>query len=80
MDRPAGNELTRAQAQRYFESYLSALGLDLRDPELKGTPARVAEMMEALLAGHDSDRAPQLSPIANADPSAGLVLVRDLPF
>jgi len=80
MDRPGGNELTRAQAQRYFENYLSALGLDLRDPELKGTPARVAEMMDGLLAGHDPDRAPQLSPIANADPSAGLVLVRDLPF
>lgn len=80
MDRPAGNELTRAQAQRYFENYLSALGLDLRDPELKGTAARVAEMMDGLLAGHDPDRAPKLSSIANADPSAGLVLVRDLPF
>ncbi|HEV8480527.1 MAG TPA: GTP cyclohydrolase I, partial [Candidatus Eisenbacteria bacterium] len=80
MDRPAGNELTRAQAQRYFENYLSALGLDLRDPELKGTAARVAEMMDGLLAGHDPDRAPKLLSIANADPSAGLVLVRDLPF
>src|SRR5262249_46278997 len=56
------------------------LGLDLRDPELKGTPARVAEMMETLLAGHDRERAPELAPVANADRSAGLVLVRDLPF
>jgi GTP cyclohydrolase I len=74
------NELTRAQAQRHYEAFLAALGLDLRDPELKGTPARVAEMMEGLLAGHDPDQAPELSPIANADPHAGLVLVRDLPF
>lgn len=74
------NELTRAQAQRHFESYLAALGLDMRDPELKGTPLRVAEMMEGLLAGHDPDQAPKLVPIANADPRAGLVLVRDLPF
>lgn len=74
------NELTRAQAQRYYESYLSALGLDLRDPELKGTGARVAEMMEGLLVGHDPAQAPKLVPIANADRSAGLVLVRDLPF
>jgi GTP cyclohydrolase I len=74
------NELTRAQAQRHFESFLLALGLDLRDPELKGTPARVAEMMETLLAGHDPSQAPRLAAIANADRSAGLVLVRDLPF
>ena len=79
MNRPA-NELTQQQAQRYFEAYLNALGLDLRDPELKGTPARVAEMMGALLAGHDPEQAPQLDAIANADSSAGLVLVRDLPF
>ncbi|HKA24088.1 MAG TPA: GTP cyclohydrolase I [Candidatus Eisenbacteria bacterium] len=80
MNPPPGNELTRAQAQRHFESYLAALGLDVRDAELKGTPARVAEMMEKLLAGHDPANAPKLTPIANADPSAGLVLVRDLPF
>jgi GTP cyclohydrolase I len=74
------NELTRAQAQRHYESFLAALGLDLRDPELKGTPARVAEMMETLLGGQDAHSAPQLAPIANADRSTGLVLVRDLPF
>ena len=79
MNRPT-NELTQAQAQRYFEAYLNALGLDLRDAELKGTPARVAEMMQAFLAGHDPDQAPRLDAIANADASAGLVLVRDLPF
>ena len=80
MKHSPANELTRAQATRHLEAYLIALGLDLRDPELKGTPGRVAEMMEGLLAGHDPDRAPDLSPIANADGTSGLVLVRDLPF
>ena len=78
-DSPA-NEIVRAQATRHLESYLLALGVDVRDPELKGMPARVAEMMEGLLAGHDPERAPDLSPIANADGTAGLVLMRDLPF
>lgn len=78
-NRPA-NEIVRAQATRHLEAYLHALGLDPREGELRGTPARVAEMMETLLAGHDPERAPDLSPIANADGAAGLVLVRDLPF
>lgn len=78
-NRPA-NELVRAQATRHLEAYLHALGLDAREGELRGTPARVAEMMETLLAGHDPEQAPDLSPIANADGTAGLVLVRDLPF
>lgn len=79
MKTPA-NELTRAQAARHFEAYLNALGLDLRDSELRGTPARVAEMMETLLAGHDPGQAPQLASIANAGSTSGIVLVRDLPF
>ena len=78
-NRPA-NELVRAQATRHLEAYLNTLGLDLRDSELRGTPGRVAEMMETLLAGHDPEQAPDLSPIANADGATGLVLVRDLPF
>jgi len=78
-NRPA-NELVRAQATRHLEAYLHALGLDAREGELRGTPARVAEMMETLLAGHDPEQAPDLSPIANADGTVGLVLVRDLPF
>ena len=78
-NRPA-NELVRAQATRHLEAYLNTLGLDLRDGELRGTPSRVAEMMETLLAGHDPEQAPDLSPIANADGATGLVLVRDLPF
>lgn len=78
-NRPA-NELVRAQATRHLEAYLITLGLDLRDSELRGTPSRVAEMMETLLAGHDPEQAPELAPIANADGATGLVLVRDLPF
>lgn len=80
MNKRPANEIIRAQATRHLEAYLHALGLDPREGELRGTASRVAEMMETLLAGHDPEQAPDLSPIANADGAAGLVLVRDLPF
>ncbi len=81
MDRePQGNELARAQTARHVETLLHALGADLHDPELRGTPARVSEMLEDLLSGHDPERAPELAAIANPDVSTGLVLVRGVRF
>jgi GTP cyclohydrolase IA len=75
-----GNELARAQTARHLEALLHALGADLHDPELRGTPARVAETLEELLSGHDPARAPELAAIANPDPAAGLVVMRGLRF
>jgi GTP cyclohydrolase I len=81
MDREErGNELARAQSARHVEALLQSLGADLHDPELRGTPARVAEMLEDLLAGHDPEQAPELAAIANPDDAAGLVLVRGVRF
>jgi GTP cyclohydrolase I len=81
MDRePPGNELARAQASRHIEALLRELGVDLHDPELRGTPARVAELMDFLLSGQDAEGAPRLAAIANPDSGAGLVLVRGIRF
>jgi GTP cyclohydrolase I len=77
---PQGNELARAQTARHIEALLVGLGVDLRDAELRGTPARAAELMEELLSGEDPDQAPELAAIANPDPSMGIVLVRGVKF
>lgn len=75
-----GNELARAQLARHIEGLLRDVGADLRDPELRGTPARVAEMLEEVLAGEDPEQAPELAAIANPDPGSGLVLLRGVRF
>jgi len=69
-----------AAAERGIETFLRALGYDLDDPELSGTPARVAEAYSSdLLAGEGVDldvlvhegSAPLSAPV-------GLVVVRGL--
>ncbi len=52
--------------QAHFKGIMEALGLDLTDDSLKGTPKRVAEMfVHELFAGLDPDRQPVMSTFEN---------------
>jgi GTP cyclohydrolase I len=74
------NEIERAEVARHVEAVLTAYGVPVHDAEIRGTPARVAEMLGELLRGYDSDAAPHITPIANADLAGGLMVARALPF
>jgi GTP cyclohydrolase I len=75
-----GNELARAQTARHVEALLLGLGADLRDPDLRGTPARAAEMLEELLRGDRAEEAPELSSFAGTHAPLGIVIARGLSF
>ena len=70
--KPHVDELARAEVARSLENAFMRLGLDLTHPDLKGTPDRLAELWFELFGGLDPENAPTLSPIANADASAGM--------
>lgn len=69
-----------SEAAQHVKGLLESLGVDLEDPELAETPARVAALLADLLRGFDPAAEPAFAPIGNADPGSGLVLARDLPF
>jgi GTP cyclohydrolase I len=72
----------REAVARAVADLIRALGLDeTREPELKDTPARVADLYAELFAGLDPAAVPELATFPHAA-SAGddLVVVRDLPF
>lgn len=63
----------------HVRAILVLLGIDpASDPEVDGTPERVAELAMDLTSGH-ADPAP-ISVLPDASSGKGLVIVRDLPF
>ncbi len=72
----------RREAEKAVRAFLRALGRDPdRDPELEGTPARVADAWEnELVDGYDIDVARLLDAESSPAPKepAGIVSVRDL--
>lgn len=71
----------RKAVERAVADLIRALGLSERDePELRDTPARVADLYAEVLSGLDPGTVPELATFPH-DPSDGdLVVVRDLPF
>lgn len=74
------DELGQADVARSLETALSRLGLNLTDPDLQGTPERVATLWGELFTGLDPTAAPEFTNLSNADPSAGLVMARGIRF
>ncbi len=74
------------EVRRAVAELIRALGLDpATEPELAGTPQRVADLYGEILAGLDPGAEPQVATFpagpAGAEPGpADLVTVRDLPF
>jgi GTP cyclohydrolase IA len=63
-----------------FRGFLESLGLDLDDPDLEGTPLRVARAYREMLAGLRPEAEPRLSTFPNTDRHGGLVSVTGIPF
>lgn len=60
---------------------LEALGLDLRAPEFRDTPRRVARMLvDEIFHGLARGRAPRLTVFPNVEGYRSMVVVRDVPF
>ena len=69
-----------AAVARAVRELIQALGLDrAAEPELEGTPARVADLYRELFSGLDPAQAPEPVTFPH-DGQGDLVIVRDLPF
>jgi GTP cyclohydrolase I len=70
--------------ERAVADLIRALGLDeAAEPELRDTPARVADLYAELFSGLDPAAVPELATFPHAPGAGGdgdLVVVRDLPF
>src|SRR5574341_677407 len=65
---------TRVVAAR-FRGVMEALGLDIEDPNLADTPARVARAYRFLFSGLAAGAEPELRPFPNAEGYSGIVAV-----
>lgn len=63
-----------------FGTVMEALGLDLGDPNLSGTPLRVARAYAELFSGLDPGNEPELRTFPNEDGYSQAVAVTDIPF
>lgn len=76
--RPRGPD--RARAEQALDALLDALGVDLADPNLRGTAARAAgAWVEVLTEGHHADLSRVLGRLFPTDQDGALV-VSDIPF
>jgi GTP cyclohydrolase I len=70
-----------AAVERAVADLIRALGLDpAAEPELTGTPARVASLYAEAFAGLEAGAEPELAVFPHPGPGDELVVVRDLPF
>jgi GTP cyclohydrolase I len=76
---PAGEQRLREIA-KHVRAAMQALELDLDDPNLSGTPDRVAELFTELFAAAGAQSAPRLESFPNADHYAQMVSVTNVPF
>lgn len=70
---------TELVAER-FRDVMEALGLDLEDPNLNGTPLRVARAYRELFSGLDPAREPELRSFPNTEGYSQAVVLTDIPF
>ena len=78
-DAPVLDPRQRAVAAK-FREVMEALGLDLQDPNLVDTPARVARAYGDLLSGLDAAAEPELRTFPNTEGYSEMVTVTDIPF
>lgn len=64
----------------HFRAILETLNLDLTDPNLLGTPERVARMYLEIFSGLEQGSRPRLTTFPNTDGYSQMVSVRDIPF
>jgi GTP cyclohydrolase I len=64
----------------HFRGILEALNLDVTDPNLVGTPERVARMYLEVFRGLDEGTRPVLTTFPNREHYSQIVSVRDIPF
>jgi GTP cyclohydrolase I len=64
----------------HFRAILDALHLDIHDPNLEGTPERVARMYLEVFAGMEEGSRPFLRTFPNGEGYSEMVAVRDIPF
>lgn len=76
---PSNDRQTALVAER-FRGVMEALGLDLDDPNLSGTPLRVARAYRELFSGVDPAREPELRFFPNTDGYSQAVVLTDIPF
>jgi GTP cyclohydrolase I len=63
-----------------FRALMEALGLDLSDPDLAGTPRRVARAWREIFAGLNAAQAPELRTFPNTEGYSEMVAVTGLEF
>lgn len=65
----------------HFAEILRLLDLNAEDdPELQGTPARLAELWKDRFRGVDRSRAPVIKVLPSSGDQEDMVMVRDIPF
>ena len=70
-----------AAVERAVQELIRALGLDVQaEPELKDTPARVADLYREIFSGLDPVAEPDLATFPHATSGDELVILRDLAF
>lgn len=69
------NDVDPIAAQAAVTELLNALGQDVKDPQLRDTPRRVADALSEMLSPTDFS----LTTFPNADDYDELILVRDIP-
>ena len=78
--RPGGEPSRVALVAERFRTVMEALGLDLDDPNLNGTPLRVARAYAELFSGLDPANEPELRTFPNTEEYSQAVSVTDIPF
>jgi GTP cyclohydrolase IA len=76
---PSDDARTAVVADR-FRGVMVALGLDMDDPNLSGTPLRVARAYGELFRGLEPGTEPELSSVPNTGGYSQIVAVTDIPF
>jgi GTP cyclohydrolase I len=65
---------------RHVRAIVEILGLDLRDPNLMGTPDRVAKMYLEMFHGLSEGAEPKITIFPNAERYQAMVMEKDIPF
>jgi len=77
------DEMTEPKIERiaaHVRGILEELGLDLQDPNLRDTDARVARMYVEMFAGLRSGSEPQVTCFPNDEGYRAMVMEKDIPF
>jgi len=77
------DEMTEPKIERiaaHVRGILEELGLDLQDPNLRETDARVARMYVEMFAGLRSGSEPQVTCFPNDEGYRAMVMEKDIPF